>query len=199
MTEKEDLRVKKTKKALHTAFLSLLSEKTFEEITVNELCEAAGVRRATFYKHYADKFAFLTTFTQALRDRFDRMIWQPSEFDTTAKYYVEYAKRIVGYISEHEDAIRNIIKSNLFHIVIAIICEQNYVDTKERLERSRKNGMQLCASVETLAAMCTGGVASAIYYWIIEGKKKTKEQLADEIGAIIRTTLASPPHRTPTV
>ena len=190
MTEKEDLRVKKTKKALHTAFLALLSEKTFEEITVNQLCEVAGVRRATFYKHYRDKFAFLTTFTQALRDKFDQIIWKPTEFDSTTKYYVDYAKRIVGYISEHEEAIQNIIKSNLFYIVLSIILEQNYHDTKERLAQSVKEGMQLCASVETLSAMCTGGVAWAIYYWIIEGKKKTKDELADEIGAIINATLA---------
>ena len=189
MIEKEDLRVKKTKKALHTAFLTLLSEKTFEEITINELCETAGVRRATFYKHYADKFAFLTTFTQALRERFDHIIWKPSEFDTTTKYYVEYAKRIVTYISEHERAVENIIKSNLFHIVIAIILEQNYHDTKERLAKSEAEGMKLCASVETLSAMCTGGVASAIYYWLVEGKKKTKDELAEEIGAIINSTL----------
>lgn len=189
MSEKEDLRVRKTKKALHMAFLDLLSHKTFEEITINELCEAAGVRRATFYKHYDDKFSFLTAFTRALRDRFDKTIWKAPNFSNPTKYYVDYAKRIVGYISENEQAVQNIIKSNLFHIVISIILEQNYNDTKERLSQSVGTGMHLCASVETVSAMCTGGVASAIYHWLTEGKKKSPEALAEEIGAVIQSTL----------
>ena len=38
---KEDLRVQKTKAALFCAFYDLLAEKSFESITVNELCERA--------------------------------------------------------------------------------------------------------------------------------------------------------------
>ena len=76
MSEKEDLRVRKTKKALFDAFIKLLSQKPFDEITVNELCDEAGVRRATFYKHYSDKFDFLTAYVRLLRDRIDRMIWK---------------------------------------------------------------------------------------------------------------------------
>ena len=46
---KEDLRVKKTKRALTLAFIELLKVKHFEDITINELCEKAEIRRATFY------------------------------------------------------------------------------------------------------------------------------------------------------
>ena len=34
------------------ALISLLKKKTFEYITVSELCETAGVNRSTFYLHY---------------------------------------------------------------------------------------------------------------------------------------------------
>ena len=34
------------------ALISLLKKKSFEYITVKELCEAAGVNRSTFYLHY---------------------------------------------------------------------------------------------------------------------------------------------------
>jgi len=34
------------------ALISLLKKKSFEYITVSELCEAAGVNRSTFYLHY---------------------------------------------------------------------------------------------------------------------------------------------------
>ena len=56
MAYKEDARVKKTKNKLLESFKKLLSEKSFENITIQEICELADVKRATFYKHFADKY-----------------------------------------------------------------------------------------------------------------------------------------------
>lgn len=47
-----DRRILRTKKAVRQAFLSLLSEKPFEDITVSALSERAGINRKTFYLHY---------------------------------------------------------------------------------------------------------------------------------------------------
>ncbi|WP_239613509.1 TetR/AcrR family transcriptional regulator [Cohnella mopanensis] len=49
-----DLRVVKTKKALHQALLALLKTKTLESISVSNLCREAHVNRGTFYLHYKD-------------------------------------------------------------------------------------------------------------------------------------------------
>lgn len=57
--KKTDLRVKKTYKQLLDAFLVLMSEKSFDELSVSEICDKANVHRATFYKHFKDKNEFL--------------------------------------------------------------------------------------------------------------------------------------------
>ena len=49
-----DLRIKKTKKAIINAFLSLRAKRPLEKITVRELCEMAMINKSTFYSHYAD-------------------------------------------------------------------------------------------------------------------------------------------------
>lgn len=54
-----DLRVLRTYESLFRAFESLIAGKRFEDITVSELCDAAMVRRATFYSHFADKNDFV--------------------------------------------------------------------------------------------------------------------------------------------
>jgi AcrR family transcriptional regulator len=54
-----DPRIKRTRQLLHRAFTELLTEKTFEEITVNDIAERSTVNRATFYDHFPDKFALL--------------------------------------------------------------------------------------------------------------------------------------------
>ncbi len=189
MPGKEDLRVRKTKKALFDAFMELLCTKPFDEITVNELCDAAGVRRATFYKHYSDKFDFLNAYTRLLRDRFDRMVAKGGKPALTVDYYVAYAKRLVHFIDENSAAIQNICHSNLFPSVLAIIVEQNYRDTCDRLRIAVADGMQLNASVETIAAMCTGGVAACIYTWIKGEQKMTPDELSEQVGVVIADIL----------
>ena len=59
--KKMDIRVKRTYQLLNDALANLLKEKSFEDLTVLEICDAAGVHRATFYKHFVDKYDFLNT------------------------------------------------------------------------------------------------------------------------------------------
>ena len=57
MEEKTDLRIRKPYKALCDAF-------------VNELCDEAMIRRATFYKHFADQYDFFSFFIRQKQDQF---------------------------------------------------------------------------------------------------------------------------------
>ena len=55
----EDKRITKTKRALKSALLELLTTQAFDVISITELCKIANVSRITFYTHYKDKFALL--------------------------------------------------------------------------------------------------------------------------------------------
>lgn len=54
-----DRRIARTRKLIRDALVSLLAEKNFEAISVQDIAERATVNRATFYAHYTDKFALL--------------------------------------------------------------------------------------------------------------------------------------------
>ncbi len=55
MVNKMDRRQRKTREAIFSAFISLLSKKNFNSITVGEIIEIADVGRATFYSHFETK------------------------------------------------------------------------------------------------------------------------------------------------
>jgi AcrR family transcriptional regulator len=57
--EVRDPRIRRTRQLLQGALRALLLTRSFEEISVQEIAEAATVNRATFYDHYTDKFALL--------------------------------------------------------------------------------------------------------------------------------------------
>src|SRR5450432_2089753 len=52
---KTDRRVLRTRDGLGDALVELLVEKPFDDITVQEVLDRAGVSRSTFYEHYRDK------------------------------------------------------------------------------------------------------------------------------------------------
>ena len=54
-----DPRITRTRKLIRDGLTSLLAEKSFEAITVQDVAERATINRATFYAHYTDKFALL--------------------------------------------------------------------------------------------------------------------------------------------
>ena len=57
--EVRDPRIRRTRKLLQGALCKLLQSKSFDEISVQDITEAATLNRATFYDHYTDKFALL--------------------------------------------------------------------------------------------------------------------------------------------
>jgi AcrR family transcriptional regulator len=50
-----DRRAARTRTHLQEALLLLLSERSYEAVTVEEICRRAGVGRSTFYSHFRDK------------------------------------------------------------------------------------------------------------------------------------------------
>ncbi len=50
-----DRRIRRTRKRLKEALISLILEKKYERITVQEILDRADVGRSTFYLHYRDK------------------------------------------------------------------------------------------------------------------------------------------------
>ena len=57
--EVRDPRIRRTRQLLQGALLQLMRTKSFDEMSVQDITDAATVNRATFYDHYTDKFALL--------------------------------------------------------------------------------------------------------------------------------------------
>ena len=94
--EKIDPRVLRTRKLLVEAFLSLMAEKPFDEITVQDITTQATVNRATFYAHFLDKYALVDSIIQTgFAGTLVRWVAEPT---TTPEAYLE---RVFLAITEH--------------------------------------------------------------------------------------------------
>ena len=82
MTEKKnhDRRVIKTKKAIKSAFIKLLTERDINDITVSDIAELADINRKTFYNYYAGVHELMDEIENELIGKIDEVL---TEFDFT--------------------------------------------------------------------------------------------------------------------
>ena len=119
ITRKPDRRTRYTKNVIRKAYLELLHQKSWEKISVTEICKLAGINRTTFYLHYDTSVAVLE---ELLNELFDQLTEKFSE------------------ISSYEE--RGRISAEIFHEIIAdrataflIKCGMSYELFIERLCR----------------------------------------------------------------
>ena len=74
--EKVDRRILRTRRQLAEAILTLLLEKEYEAITIQEITDRADLNRATFYLHYGTREELLVA---ALEAKFDELVAQIDE------------------------------------------------------------------------------------------------------------------------
>ncbi|MGI6030402.1 MAG: TetR/AcrR family transcriptional regulator [Eubacteriales bacterium] len=77
MSYRTDLRVERSKKLIKQAFLDLLEEQNFEEITIKDIASRAMVSRKTFYVYYATKMELYEEIVQEYLQKLipDRSQW----------------------------------------------------------------------------------------------------------------------------
>lgn len=104
------------------AFLELIEQKDFAYITVNEICERAGVNRSTFYLHYETIGDLLAERAQHIIDEF--VAFMPHETKKFLEnlqncpleelYLItpEYLTPYLTYIKEHRRVFRTTVEQS---------------------------------------------------------------------------------------
>ena len=69
-----DRRKRKTRKAIFDACVSLMQEKEFQHLTVNEIVERADINRGTFYLHFVDKYDMMNSFENEMIEKIEDVI-----------------------------------------------------------------------------------------------------------------------------
>ncbi len=109
--KKTDLRVKRTNKMIIEAFIRLVEEKGFEQVTVQDIAEEAMINRATFYAHYKDKQDLYERIFDLAIDAFTSVL-SPTDLLQGNRLRVKQIEFLMTHIYE------NIQKNNKFYLTI---------------------------------------------------------------------------------
>jgi AcrR family transcriptional regulator len=185
MEKKTDLRITKTYMALSATFTELLGEKRFEDITVNELCERAMVRRATFYKHFRDKYDFFAFFIREMQAKFAEKIAPSESADIPSKHFIGLTGQFIDFLEEHDRIVKRILNSDMLLELLAIFSRQIMLYTKQKLDEDVQKGRELLVSPDLLAACYSGAMLHMLLWWYKQKDPIPKDELLKQMADIL--------------
>jgi AcrR family transcriptional regulator len=175
-----DPRIRRTRALLQDALLKLMQEKDFEKISVQDISEAATVNRATFYDHYADKFALLECvaagrFLGLLTERgviFDGTC--PNALRGIVLGVCDYLAGAPGMGSERQVQMEPHLESAVVAVVRRMI-----------LEGLRQNPLANGVSAEMTAATISSAVYGAVKEWVRTPNRCSTDEMVEMVMTLV--------------
>ncbi len=182
-----DRRQRKTREAIFEAFIELLSQKKFEQITVSEIIELADIGRATFYSHFETKDFLLKELCEELfchiSDTMDRSekghrhIFNCNAPDSVFLHLLQHLQRNDNNILEllrgrNNELFLGYFKANLTQLIesqLPLFSEKKPVNIPDEFWKNH------IISV----------FAETIRWWIDGGMKESTETIAEYFFSVV--------------
>lgn len=186
MDKKIDLRILKTQKKLTLAFKEMMQTTSFNDITVFDLCSKAEIRRATFYKHYTDKYDFLKSIITNLIKDMTETVSSKCDLSDPVEYFTLFMEEIVSYFENHNDILRNILSNDTtVHIFTDIIMDCTHTSLIDNIKCAKEKGVDIFADVSAVALFINGGMASLLLA-LLKENKITKDKMIFQLKSILK-------------
>lgn len=182
MADKQDLRIKKTQRALALAMLTLLEMRSFGKITVNDLCAEAMVSRSAFYTHYEDKYALLSFCLDMLKQK---MFVETEGMDIRSRIFDVLERTL-----ENVKVFRNLLMSELDMELMEMLRGAFHKDFELMLAKHQQDGDILPGPPEVISTYYASGITSAILYWVSQKTPYSVDVMADCLYALLPTELS---------
>ena len=193
MEENLDPRVKRTRGLILQSFESLLAEKGFESISVQDVTDKAQVNRATFYAHFPDKYALLEhAFREQFRAELERRTLNMCHFSMeNLRVLVVTVCDFVGQVHSHaanEEQYQSLVEAQIRTQVYELLL--HWLEKMDTIER--------CAvSRERAATAASWAIYGLAHQWVHEKKKISAEQFTDEVLPLLSANLGQTIELTP--
>ncbi len=129
LNKKQTKGVKRTLDAFKEKMILLLSLKSFEEISISELCELTAYPRSTFYNYFDDKYDLLNYCWISLSQEINLNEYKHAKENEMLFIYFD---KIYDFTKTHNEIIHKILKNNN-EVSYMFFSFRNYLNNYMRL------------------------------------------------------------------
>ncbi|ENQ3105515.1 DNA-binding transcriptional regulator, AcrR family [Bacillus sp. 491mf] len=184
-----DPRVKRTRQAIRDALISLIHEKGFDSITVQDIAEKATVNRATFYSHYYDKYDLLDKSTEEMLTTFADILkpkeLNKSEFQLTLDTPHPVFLSLFNHIAENAFFYQVMLGENGIPKFSSRMMKAIQTNLLLSLSISQPNEDQLVVPRDILISYVTGAHLGMIISWLRQNMPYTPHYMALQLARLI--------------
>ena len=163
----------------------MMKDTSFDDITVFQLCEKAEVRRATFYKHFNDKYDFLNSIVKTRLSEIATKIEPICNLESPVDYFTLYINGVIEYFDDRPLILSNILQSSAFHVIFDIIVDCTHSSVVNNLMRAKDCGSMREVDTDVTASFINGGTAMLLLSWF-KNRTITKEELLLRIKELLK-------------
>jgi AcrR family transcriptional regulator len=180
--ETTDPRIRRSRQMLMEALAKLLTQKSFDDISIQEIATEATLNRATFYLHYPDKHALLQAMTDVrFRNLIERRGISFTDCDGALR---AIALGVCNYLVEATSCPGQLARIPLEGSIIPVV-EGMF---KEGIAH---HGMAPGVDAALLATTAAWAVFGAARRWFQNPDRIPAEQMAAKIEAMVKPIFLS--------
>lgn len=178
MSSDSDLRVVKTDNLIRDAFVKLIDEKGFKNITINDIANKAMINRSTFYLHYIDKYDLLDKTVEEAIEKIIQLVTPETHIINGKLEYDSFVKNIECILKTIED------DALLYKIILD---DKEMLGIERNLENVLKKKLskyilgEMLISRDLFLELLTSYYICAIRWWLNNDMKYAPSFMAKEL------------------
>ncbi len=178
----EDRRIRRTRKLLWEALLTLLEEHSLEEISVTDICEEALLNRTTFYKHFENKYALFVYGMKYDQEPFEEKLLRAATSEEGEQISIQLLETMARHQHYYKLLLVGKEEKNLSTLLRQQITEQ----MEARLAQAQNEGHHFSTPLPIIAQFYAGALLALATWWLENEIPISAEELAHHWARLYR-------------
>ncbi len=159
---KTDRRTQRTQRILVQALVSLMQEKSYTAITVQDILDRADVGRSTFYAHFQDKEDLMTAVLARMMDGLNQL----GEQSATGELHLLPVRELFEHVQENHQLFKGVMRGQGLELFLEK--GQEYWSQKMAGDLSTllPAGRQPAVPIPVMAQFVSGSLITMLRWWV---------------------------------
>ncbi|HEU5239855.1 MAG TPA: TetR/AcrR family transcriptional regulator [Pyrinomonadaceae bacterium] len=183
MAKKTDRRIDRTQQLLRGALFSLIREKGFEALTVQDIIDRANVGRATFYTHFDNKQDLLVSGFDDLRASLKKRQSQALSRGTSVEARIfAFSQEMFAHANEHREIFQAMVGKESGAAIQRLLHKLLVDLVRDDVKATMPRGDGGSVPIEALVQFVGSGLFGLLMWWM-DGKMRLS---VDDVNATFR-------------
>ncbi|MBT2701466.1 TetR/AcrR family transcriptional regulator [Bacillus sp. ISL-40] len=179
---KVDRRIAKSQEAIKTAVIELMSEKNFDDITIQDISDRANVSRGTIYLHYMDKYDLLDKLISEHINEMRVICESASELD-----FIDANLPWFEYLERHYLFFSTMLASKGAPSFRNQFLEFLIEEFKDEVEVAKGKNQGL--NEDVILQFIINSYVGIVEWWITNGMPYPPRVMAEQVGILLERNL----------